>query len=141
MSPGVLLCAPDDWVGRVINLATGRRGWSHVAWATGRRHRGSELVIDIDRDLGVVWSTFDAVARGRTVLRLPVGTHAAAIERRLVARIGEPYSHVAMLCQPLPMRVRGAYCSRVVADALPVRLRLCLPTNPSPADFEVLCSP
>lgn len=142
MSPGVLLCGARDAVGRLIDLATGRSGWSHVAWATGRRGRdGAELAIDIDHRRGVVWSTVRAVVEGRRAVRIAIDGDAWAVESRLRARIGEPYSHVAMMLQPLQLGPRGAYCSRVLAEALPVRLRLRLPRLPSPADFEVLCSP
>lgn len=142
-SPGVLLCGPDDLVGRLIDACTGWRGWSHVAWATGRPDAsGHELAIDVHHERGIEWSTVRAVVRRRAWVRIPVHAHAAAIiEHRLAARIGEPYSHAAMLTHPLRragVRPSGAYCSRVLYDALPPRLQRCLPDHPTPADFEVL---
>lgn len=141
-SPGVLLCGPDDIVGRLIDACTGWRGWSHVAWATGRPDAdGHELAIDVHHQRGIEWSTVRAVVRHRAWVRIPIADPTGAVERRLAARVGEPYSHVAMLTHPLRrvgVRAAGAYCSRVVYDALPPRLQRWLPEHPTPADFEVL---
>lgn len=140
IGPAILLCGPDDLVGRLVDACTGWRGWSHVAWATGREGRdGFEVAIDVHQTRGVEWSTTRAVLRSRAWAALKLDrTDAEVVEARLRRRVGEPYSIAAMLVQPTGVRTRGAYCSRVLAEALPARLQRRLPSQPSPADFEAL---
>lgn len=138
----IVLVEPHDMIGHLINVATGSRGWSHCFVDPGWPSLGRDpVVIDISRERGVELSTWTRAASKRRTLRIELddATSACVLER-LSSYLGQPYSFKAMLLQPLgkPWVGRGAYCSRVVADCLPLSLRTCLPPCPAPADLLAL---
>jgi len=135
----IVLLAPHDWITRAIDLATGRRGWSHCfvdpGWAGV-----DPAVIDVSRTHGVQWSRWSRVVpEGIRTKRLPLrGGVASHVLGSLTEHMGRPYSIATMLVQPLQiseLRARGVYCSGVVRDCLPRELRSLLPSQPSPSDL------
>lgn len=137
----IVLVAPGDLIGWAIDRVTGRRGWSHVFVDPGWKCDGDPIVIDVSRTHGVQLSTFAAASEGRPTMRIELDDDAGrCVLDRLLPYLGKPYSYASMALQPLQtQRVgRGVYCSRVVAECLPDRLRGALPPCPAPADLAVL---
>lgn len=136
----IVLCAPFDAIGRAIDRVTGRTGWSHVALDPGLPDASDPLLVDIDRDEGVRLERWSVVVGAREHLTLELPRELDDyVRRECMRRIGEPYSVPAMVLQPLQLAaVPGVYCSRVVAECLPPRVRALLPKCPAPADFLVL---
>ncbi len=146
MAVAIVLVEPADLIGHAINLATGRRGWSHCFVDPDWPHMGRDpVVIDISRERGVELSTWSRAAgpglRQTYRIDLDVATGRHVLDR-IVEHIGRPYGFGSMLLQPLqrPWLGTGAYCSRVVADCLPLAVRCCLPRCPCPADLIALPS-
>lgn len=136
----LVLGSPHDGIGTAIDAVTGNHGWSHVAVDVG--WPGSDpLYVDIDRELGVCLQRRSAIfPAGRATKRiaLPERWH-EYVRRAIVYRIGEEYSILAMVLQPLQIeRIPGTYCSRLVRECLPRKLRALLPACPSPSDLLAL---
>lgn len=143
----IVLTGPgDDPISKLIDIATGRRGWAHCFVDPGWTAAGDPIVIDISRQEGVQFSTWSHAtglrATRRIELDMPAGVH---LLDQLWPCIGRRYSMAAMVLQPLQSKVlRGTYCSTIVADCLPSHLRERLPECPCPSDLlmlERLCAP
>ena len=111
-SISVLLFEPADASGRLIDLTTGRRGFSHAAIDSCEiGARGEHLVIDCSPGRGVGRRPLAELGEGRpfvrVVLPLAAGAELYGCAR---ARIGEPFSSRLV-------------CSQLVWDCLPAALR------------------
>lgn len=143
----IVLTGPgDDPISKLIDIATKRRGWAHCFIDPGWNAPGDPVVIDISRQEGVQFSTWTAATSNRATRRINLDPIAGIhVLDRLWPCIGQRYSMAALVLQPLQSRIlRGTYCSTIVADCLPPRLRGQLPTCPSPSDLlelERLCAP
>jgi hypothetical protein len=141
----IVLVEPGDFIGHAIDFFTGSRGWSHCFVDPGWPSRGRDpIVIDISRENGVELSTWSRAAEGRETCRIELDEDASrCVLEHLAPYLGLPYSFGSMMLQPLQTRTvggRGAYCSRVVADCLPLALRARLPPCPAPSDLLALRS-
>lgn len=142
MSVAIVLVAPGTSIVNLgIDLATGRRGWSHCFVDPGWDNHGRDpIVIDISRHRGVELTTYSRASSNRPTRRLELDAPTGERVLEQLGRVlGRPYNVVAMLLQPLGRAsLRGTYCSTVVADCLPVALRARLPACPCPADLLAL---
>lgn len=142
MPAAIVLAEPHDLIGHAIDLVTGWRGWSHAFVDPGWRSLGRDpVVIDVSRERGVELSTWSRAVGDRRTLRIELDRESSTcLLDRLGHFIGKRYSFTSMLLQPLgkPWIGTGAYCSRVIADCLPLEIRKMLPRCPAPADLLAL---
>ncbi len=142
MSVAIVLVAPGaSLINLGINLATGRRGYTHCFVDPGWENHGRDpIVIDISRHRGVELTTYSRASGNRPCKRLELeDASGARVLEQLGRCIGRPYNFVAMLLQPLRRStLHGTYCSTIIAECLPPALRARLPPCPCPADLLVL---
>lgn len=135
----IVLVRPHSLIGRVIDRATGSRGWSHCFVDPDWTLRGDPIVIDVSFARGVEFARWSAVVPdGVETLRIELDDATARYFLDRVRRcLGRRYDFKAMALQPL-QRVRGTYCSMVVAECLPPSWRRDLPVLPCPSDLAAL---
>ena len=130
----LVFAAPYDADTQLVNLATGRHGYGHVAMWAGHERGGQPLVLDSGIGYGVGFRPLSIAAGGA-----PIRTHELCPElsrwvwRRALVFIGCEYDYAGLV------RARRSCerftCSGLVAACLPEHLRMDLPGRVSPNDL------
>lgn len=129
----LVFVAPYDSDTRIVNLATGRYGYDHVALWGGHMKSGEPMLLDAGIGWGVGFRPQSLCAPGRS-RSTELGRELSCwIWRRAMAEVGCAYDYVGLVRSRRPC---GRYtCSGLVAACLPEHMRIELPGRVSPNDL------
>jgi hypothetical protein len=130
----LVFCPPYDADTKLVDLATGRHGYGHVAMWGGHFMDGVPLVLDSGIGYGVGFRPISIVCGGRLVRTTDLDVHLSAwIWRRALACIGSEYDYAGLMRKRRPCE--RYTCSGLVASCLPEHIRSELPGRVSPNDL------
>ncbi len=134
MSCTLIFVTPYDSDTRLVNLATGRHGYGHVAiWAGHEDQAGEPVVFDAGIGYGVGFRPF-SVACPSSTRSVKLDEHLGRwVWTRALRCAGLEYDYVGLV---RGRRATHAFtCSGLVACALPPHMRNELPDRVSPNDL------
>jgi hypothetical protein len=134
MTCSLLFVPPYDADTRLVDLATGRHGYGHVAIWGGLSDADGPVVFDAGIGYGVGFRSLTIATSGRSFFERRLDEHLGRwVWNRAVACAGCEYDYAGLVRS---RRSMGRYtCSGLVASCMPEHIRADLPGRCSPNDL------